>query len=81
MIDNTIEDNIVYVLSSCNEWKSYSSMKIIGIYSCPETLYDRIINEVENDNMEYDGELPEDPGEFDENLLVYGHVAPFKLDT
>ena len=56
-------------------------MKIIGIYSCPETLYDRIIEEVENDNMEYDGELPEDPNEFDENLLVYGHIQAFELDT
>ena len=76
-----MKDNIVYVLMSCDEWKSYSSMRIIGIYSCPEALYDRVEEEIKNDNMEYDGEFPENPNEFDENMLIYGCIESFELDT
>lgn len=44
---------IIYVLFSCNEWKSSSSMRFITATLSLETLFYVIKAEILNDNMNY----------------------------
>ncbi len=47
----------MWILFSCDEWKSISSMRVIGIYSSNETLRKRIDLEVKEGNMNIEENL------------------------
>lgn len=45
----------IYYLHSCNEWKEYSSMRLLFIGTSEQKLKMKIAKEIEEENMEYDG--------------------------
>ena len=48
----------IYYLHSCNEWKEYSSMRLLFIGTSQQKLKLKISKEIEEGNMEYyDGDL------------------------
>ena len=69
----------MYVLFSCDEWKSYNSMRVVGIYSCLEKLVQRIEKEVSEDNMELDDNYQNNTRDIN-NALTYGYVEYFDVD-
>lgn len=44
----------IYYLHSCNEWKEYSSMRLLFIGTSQKKLKMKISKEIEEGNMEYD---------------------------
>lgn len=48
--------NTIYVLSSCDDWASRDSMRIVGVTTDKETLYAMIAAKIKSGDMEYDGE-------------------------
>lgn len=73
----------IYVLKSCDAWKTYNSMKDIVYTTNLKTLKKVIVEELKQDNMEYDGDFSSDFDKFinDEDLvryidirLTYGHL-------
>ena len=43
----------IYYLHSCNEWKEYSSMRLLFIGTSQQKLKMKISKEIEEGNMEY----------------------------
>lgn len=75
------EDNKkIYLFYSCNQWKEYSSMKLIMASSDKSKIIEQIEVELLANNMEYagadgkDGVLEFRAREYDFNLLGYGFV-------
>lgn len=77
-----------YVLFSCNAWKEYSSMRLLGVTDDLEILYVMVGSCIRADDMfyKYDGakeswrQFQEDYhcGEINLALLEYGHVETFE---
>lgn len=63
----------IYVLKSCDAWKTYNSMRDIVYTTNLKTLKKVIVEELKQDNMEYDGDFSSDFDEFinDEDLVRY----------
>lgn len=56
--------NIIYVLKSCDAWKTNSSMGDITYTTNLKTLKKVIEEELKQDNMEYDGDFSSDFDKF-----------------
>ncbi len=77
-----------YVLFSCNEWKEYSSMRILGATNNPETLYVMIGSCIRADDMLYGSDNSKESwkhfqedyhhSEINLGLLQYGYVEIYE---
>lgn len=70
-----------YVLFSCDEWKSCSSMSLIGVFS-KYGLIDQLIKETEENNMEFGRSEPlyNLPIEEIDSSLKYGFIQEISID-
>lgn len=72
----------IYLLYRCDAWKSYSSMSLKVATTMPNVLEDIVIEEIENDYMEFGNSNYENYKEFILNnnvdaintLLKYGYI-------
>lgn len=77
-----------YVLFSCNEWKEYSSMSLLGVTDNLETLYVMVGSCIREDDMLYKCDNSKESwkqfqedyhyGEVNLDLLTYGYVEVFE---
>lgn len=77
-----------YVLFSCNAWKEYSSMRLLGVTDDPEALYVMIGSCIRADDMFYIYDNAEESwrqfqadyhdGKVDLDLLEYGYVEVYE---
>lgn len=77
-----------YVLFSCNEWKDYSSMRLLGVTDAPEILYVMIGSCIRKDDMLYMYDNAKESwqrfqedyhyGRVNLDLLTYGYVEVFE---
>ena len=64
----------LYVLFSCDEWKSKSSMRLMGVFTTVEALWDTVCKLVEADDMEWSyNPTGQDPYSIN-SALKYGHI-------
>ena len=72
----------MYILFYCDEWKSFSSMEIVGLFSSVDTLKKRIKTEVKENNMEIMNDADIDDLDYDElnTYLEYGFVDYYTVD-
>lgn len=72
-----------YALFSCNEWKEYSSMRLIGVFT-RESLNEQLKKEIKENNMEiYLGENESIDILSIKTLdiaLQYGHIQEITID-
>lgn len=81
------EKEMHYILFSCNEWKEYSSMRLLGVTNNLKTLYVMIGSCIREGDMlyKYDNskeswrQFQEDYhyGEINLDLLEYGYIEAF----
>lgn len=77
-----------YVLFSCNVWKEYSSMRLLGVTDDPEALYVMIGSCIRADDMLYIHDDAEESwrqfqadyhnGKVNLDLLEYGYVEVYE---
>ena len=60
----------IFVLFSCNTWKTYDSMRLVGATTSPTKLKMMIIEEIKDGNMAYK----------DEEASINQQVTQFKKD-
>lgn len=72
----------MYILFYCDEWKSFSSMEIVGLFSSVDTLKKRIKTEIKENNMEIMNDADIDDLDYDElnTYLEYGFVDYYTVD-
>lgn len=82
------EKRVYYVLFSCNEWKEYSSMRMLGVTDDLETLYVMVGSCIRADDMLYMHDNANESwrqfqkdyhcGEINLSLLEYGYVEVYE---
>ena len=75
--------NYVYILFSCDQWKSRDSMRIVGIYSTIRKLVKQIKKEVAEDNMELGADLQDTERDlhYIDSVLEYGSIEKYEVDA
>ncbi len=72
-----------YALFSCNEWKDYASMRLIGVFTRAE-LNKQIREKIQKGDMEFDDDniySDDNLSAYDINtLLKYGHVQELSIN-
>lgn len=71
-----------YVLSSCDQWKSFSSMNFLGVFSRSE-LIKTIKRKVKKEDFNFHRELKELKNMTIRDIdssLVYGYIQPIHLN-
>ena len=69
----------VYVLFTCNQWKEYSSMRIVGVTTWPEVLYAMMASRIKEGQMLYRSENPGESWEQFRRDYAEGNVMPESL--
>lgn len=77
-----------YLLCSCNQWKEYSSMKVIGVTESEDKLCVMVGTQLKAGYMTYKHDSPKESlrafvqdyqnGRIDWDLLEYGYVEAFE---
>lgn len=75
--------NYVYILFSCDQWKSRDSMRIVGVYSTIRKLIKQIKKEVAEDNMELGADLQDTERDlhYIDSVLEYGSIEKYEVDA
>ena len=55
VVDANESNDVVYVLSTCDEWKSMSSMSRVGVYRNEEKLKEEIFKRLNDGDIEWQG--------------------------
>lgn len=79
--DDCFIDNNHYILFSCNEWKEYSSAKLVGVFT-KDVLLRQLSKEVREGSMILETDKPvEDLSVYKlNNVLKYGFIATITIN-
>lgn len=73
-----MEKNQVYIYFYCDEWKTYSSMSLVGVYNNFQKLINQIKQDVHEENIEV--EDIDSLGKWNINEIEYGFVRIVTLN-
>lgn len=69
-----MEENLIYLLYSCNAWKERASMRLVMASTSKEKIMDQIIEEAKAGDMELDENYEHEGIEAINSYLTYGYV-------
>jgi len=69
-----MEQNLIYLLYSCNAWKERASMRLVMASTSKEKIMDQIIEEAKAGDMELDENYEREGIEAINSYLTYGYV-------
>ncbi len=69
-----MEENLIYLLYSCNAWKERASMRLVMASTSKEKIMDQIIEEAKAGDMELDENYEREGIEAINSYLTYGYV-------